>query len=107
MGRQGLMLVAGGISLALSGCTTAPTPPALAASGTYQAGYADGCKTSTERSKLFDRTIVRDESAYAKDDNYKQGWNRGFRECGSPATQNDPYSEPVPQWQKRGGPLGQ
>jgi len=107
MGRLILTLVAGVISLAVSACTTAPTPPALAASGTYQAGYADGCKTSTERSKIFDRTVVRDDAAYAKDDNYKQGWNRGFRECGSAATQSDPYSEPVPQWQKRGGPLGQ
>ena len=107
MGRQVLLLIAGTAALVLSACTTAATPPALAASGPYEAGYADGCKTSSERSKIFDRTVVRDDTAYAKDDNYKQGWNRGFRECGSSATQADPYSEPVPQYQKRGGPLGQ
>ena len=107
MGRQILMLIVVAGALALSACTTAATPPALAASGVFQAGYTDGCKTSTERSKIFDRTVVRDDAAYAKDDTYKTGWNRGFRECGSPTTQADPYAEPVPQYQKRGGPLGQ
>ena len=106
MGRLILVVFAGGLSLALSACTPTPPDPALTTNGSYLSGYNDGCQTGTARSKIFDRTIVRNESSYAKDDLYKRGWNKGFRDCGSKATQNDPDSEPVPNWQKRGGPLG-
>ncbi len=106
MGKWSWLFLAGSISLALSACTTKPIDPMLADNGLFQSGYNDGCKTATERSKIFDRSIVRDDSSYAKDPNYKRGWNKGFRDCGSPTTQNDPYAEPSTVWQKKGGPLG-
>jgi len=107
MGKPGWLLLAGSIALSLSACTTNSTPPIMAANGLYQTGYIDGCKTAKARSKLFDQTVVRDDTAYAKEANYKAGWNKGFRDCGSAATLSDPTSEPIPQWQKKGGPLGQ
>ena len=106
MGKESRLLVVSIAVLSLGACTTTPVDPVLASSATYQTGYNDGCKTARERAQMFDRTVVRDDAAYAKDENYKRGWNKGYRDCGSQATQADPYSEPLPQWQKRGGPLG-
>ena len=91
-------------AVALASCVSAPVDPQLEASATYQSGYADGCATGTARSKTFDRSMTRDETAYAEDETYRRGWNSGYRSCGTPATQNDPYSAPVGGW-KNPGPL--
>jgi hypothetical protein len=93
------------VLLVLAGCASHPDAQ-LEASASYQSGYADGCSTAKARSKMFDRTTVRNEDSYDKDEMYHRGWNAGYRDCGSPATQTDPYSEPTQTYQKKGGPLG-
>jgi hypothetical protein len=98
-------LIAVAAICALAGCASKPDPT-LEASASYQTGYADGCTTAGARSKMFDRTIVRNEESFNKDEMYHRGWNAGYRGCGSPATQSDPYSEPTQPYQKKGGPLG-
>jgi len=92
-------------SLGVCSCISAPIDPQMEASAMYQSGYNDGCATSKARSKVFDQTVVRNDTAYTQDQLYKRGWNTGFRVCGSPATQADPTSEQKVQWHSH-GPLG-
>jgi hypothetical protein len=97
----GLVLLA---TLTLTACASEPPDQKMVSSATYQTGYGDGCATSTARSKKFDRSIKRDETAYKEDEGYRRGWNAGYRNCGTAKTQSDPYSEPATggDWKTRG-----
>ena len=60
------------------------TPPlALREYPSFQAGYGDGCVTSTEEDKSFSTKKSRDAYAFDNDDAYRAGWRQGYMECAS------------------------
>jgi hypothetical protein len=89
-------------ALALAGCLGPQVAPQVAATTSYQNGYNDGCATSKARSKVYSQTVVRNETSYAQDSLYKQGWNVGYRACGSSATRADPTAEQRADWHTKG-----
>jgi len=68
---------------ALAGCATDPNLKALQDAPSFQAGYGDGCLTSTEEDKSFSTRNERDEYLFENDQAYRAGWRQGYLECTS------------------------
>jgi|HubBroStandDraft_2_1064218.scaffolds.fasta_scaffold103817_2 hypothetical protein len=48
----------------------------------YVMGFSDGCATSNPRyRKQNNLTAKRDEAQYNSDNNYHQGWDKGYLNC--------------------------
>ncbi|GAB4527303.1 MAG: hypothetical protein Kow00133_16190 [Amphiplicatus sp.] len=56
---------------------------------TYQAGYGDGCLTSTEEDKSFSTKRARDDYLFDNDRAYRAGWRQGYLQCGGRASDPD------------------
>lgn len=55
---------------------------ALAEEPGFQAGYGDGCATSTEQDKSFSTKRHRDDYQFENDRAYRAGWRQGYIQCG-------------------------
>ena len=77
-----LLLIAG-CAGALTGCAADPNLKALQDAPGFQAGYGDGCLTSTEEDKSFSTRNERDEYLFENDPAYRAGWRQGYLECTS------------------------
>lgn len=55
---------------------------ALAEEPGFQAGYGDGCATSTEQDKSFSTKRHRDDYLFENDRAYRAGWRQGYIQCG-------------------------
>ena len=75
----------------LAGCALfeSPATRALRATPEYRAGYNDGCASAVPSANPRADTRVRDESAYATNRGYRQGWGEGFSGCRGPAQMNN------------------
>ena len=45
-------------------------------------GYADGCETAEQRSRLFSTRVVRDEELFESNRAYAAAWRQGYLACG-------------------------
>lgn len=71
------------------GCASSETL-GLADEPSFQAGYGDGCVTSSEEEKSFSTKRERDEYMFANDRAYRAGWRQGYIQCGGrTAARND------------------
>ncbi|MDE3116118.1 MAG: hypothetical protein KGL26_11000 [Pseudomonadota bacterium] len=63
----------------------------------FKAGYADGCDAADGSGASYRAGPTRDEALYAKDGDYRSGWNIGYSSCrrGS-AMPGEPSSGPIP-----------
>jgi hypothetical protein len=69
------------LAAALSGCETAEEQ-ALKESPSYNAGFGDGCNTAESERAVIKPPPQRDATLYAKDADYRRGWNAGHAFCG-------------------------
>jgi hypothetical protein len=81
-GRLETTLAALVAALALAACGSVEEalieqglPPA------YAEGYADGCASGEEAAGGLFAAARKDASRHGSDDQYTQGWNKGFEEC--------------------------
>ncbi len=81
MTRTLMMIAVAGCTL--TGCATSADIEALREYPGFQAGYADGCLTSTEEDKSFSTASSRDSYAFDNDKAYRAGWRQGYLECTS------------------------
>ena len=79
--RTRIFIMAAGCTL--SACATSADIEALREYPGFQAGYADGCLTSTEEDKSFSTDNSRDAYAFDNDKAYRAGWRQGYLECTS------------------------
>ena len=70
-------------AVTLTGCATSADIEALREYPGFQAGYSDGCLTSTEEDKSFSTDKARDTYAFEEDEAYRAGWRQGYLECTS------------------------
>lgn len=54
----------------------------LADEPAFQAGYGDGCATSSEEDKSFSTKRQRDDYMFENDRAYRAGWRQGYLQCG-------------------------
>jgi len=85
-----LRLLAPAAAAALSAaCATSAENEALRNYPSFQAGYSDGCLTSSEEDKSFSTKNARDAYAFENDKAYRAGWRQGYFECSSKAPKDN------------------
>jgi hypothetical protein len=81
-GRLQRALAALVVAVALAACTS--TRDALIATGlppAYAEGYEDGCSSGNAAAGSTFHSATKDDSRYAADSQYAQGWDAGFAKC--------------------------
>ncbi len=63
----------------------------------FQAGYADGCDSANGPGASYRAGPTRDEALYARDQDYRDGWNIGYSSCRrGGAMPGEPSTGPIP-----------
>ena len=62
----------------------------------FRMGYADGCAAASGPGTSYRAGPNRDEALYAKDGDYRAGWNIGYSSCRSRGEPTGSYGNSVP-----------